>query len=112
MAARVIILETAHDDIEALYDYLQQRWGEDAAWDAYSELMDKLALLESQPHMGSIVQEAAHAGHANYRLLVHNKQTKILYKLDEENEVIYVQMVFSSKQDFQTLLYQRNIRFK
>jgi hypothetical protein len=72
--------------------------------------MDKLALLESQAHTGSIVHELAQAGHANYRMLVHNKHTKVLYQLVEDKEVIYVHMVFSSKPDFQTLLYNRIIR--
>jgi plasmid stabilization system protein ParE len=112
MTVSVKVLDSALDDIEQLYAYLHERWGEDAARDAYVDLMDKLALLEAQPHMGSVVQELVQAGHANYRMLVHKKQTKVLYQLDEQNEVIYVHMVFSSKQDFQTLLYNRIMRFK
>ena len=34
--------------------------------------------------MGRIVPDGVRAGHANYRMIVHNKKTKVLYRLDEE----------------------------
>lgn len=111
MTFSVKLLASAVDDIEQLYRYLHDRWGEGAANKAYLELMHKLASLASQPRMGGIVPDLVRAGHTNYRTIVHNKQTKVLYRLDEENAIIYGHMVASSKQDFQTLLYNRIMRF-
>jgi plasmid stabilization system protein ParE len=108
----VNILDSAIEDIEQLLSYLQDQWGNDVAKKAYVELMDKLGLLETQPHLGNQVQELVRHGYTNYRLLVHNKHTKVLYQLDDSLQIIHIHMVFSSKQDFQTLLYHRIMRNK
>lgn len=53
MGFHVNILDSAVEDIEQLLSYLQARWGDSVAGQAYVELMDKLALLETQPHLGN-----------------------------------------------------------
>lgn len=110
MRYQVNILDSAVDDIDQLISYLQSRWGLEVAEKAYIELMDKLALLETQPQLGSPVPELVHRGYSDYRILVHNRHTKILYRLDEQRHLIYIHIVFSSKQDFQTLLHRRLTR--
>lgn len=112
MGYLVNILDSAVEDIEQLLSYLQNQWGDDVAEKAYIELMDKLGLLQTQPHLGNPVQDLVRYGFTNYHLLVHNKHTKVLYQLDDASQVIHVHMVFSSKQDFQTLLYHRIMRKK
>lgn len=74
--------------------------------------MDKLKLLETRPYMGNPIDELVQRGYRNYRLLVHNKQTKILYLLDDDQKIIHVRMVFSSKQNFQSLIFNRLNRQK
>lgn len=110
MAFKVILSTTALDDIEQLHAFIQSRWGEEKADQAYVELMDKLKLLATQPRLGTVVQNLADRGYANYYLVVHKKHTKILYCLDSKNEVIKVHTIFGSRQNFQTLLYRRIIR--
>jgi plasmid stabilization system protein ParE len=109
---QVNILDSAVDDIKQLISYLQIRWGDEAAEKGYIELLDKLGLLETQPHIGNQVQELVQNGYTGYRVLVHNKHTKVLYQLDEIRQVIHIHMVFSSRQDFQSLLYNRIMRHK
>ena len=108
--ATVNILDVAVEDIVERIDYVRTRWGDAVADLAYSELMDKLSLLETQPRMGKLVPELANLGIKTFRLIVHAPHTKVLYELDEDADTIHIHMVFSSNQDFQTLLYKRLMR--
>lgn len=107
---KVNILDVAMDDIVELIDYVRHRWSEDIAERAYDALMSKLNLLETQPHIGKIPDQLSVLGISTFRVLVHEAHTKILYELDDENEMIIIHMVFGSSQDFQTLLYKRIMR--
>lgn len=106
----VHLLDVALDDIVDRVDYLRDRWSNDIADQAYADLMDKLDLLATQPHLGSVPPELSRLGIANFYVLVHERHTKILYEIDEDNAAIYVHMIFGSNQDFQTLLYKRIMR--
>jgi plasmid stabilization system protein ParE len=108
--SQVHILDLALEDIVERIDYVRQRWGEDIADDAYTELMDKLALLATQPHLGHVPSELGDLGITTFRLLVHESHTKILYEADDDGKTAHIHMVFSSNQDFQTLLYKRIMR--
>ena len=110
MACAVNILDLAATDIAERIAYLRQEWGHAVADQAYLSLMDKLELLATKPKMGRVVQQLADLGIVTFRILVHERHTKILYEFDESAQVIYVHMVYSSTQNFQTLLYNRIIR--
>lgn len=107
---RVDILAIAEDDIVERIDYVRNRWGDITAENASTELLDKLALLATQPHLGSVVPELSNLGIATFRVLVHESHTKVLYETDDDANTITIHMVFSSTQDFQTLLYKRIMR--
>jgi len=111
VAYTVNILDLAKQDIAARIAYIRQRWGDVTADQAYLELMNKLELLATQPLMGRVVQQLANAGIIEFRILVHDQRTKILYELDEDEKTIIVHMIYSSTQNFQTLLYNRIIRY-
>lgn len=106
----VNILQLAEDDIVERIDYVRDRWGDDTADNAYTGLMDKLDLLATQAHLGSIPPELGSLGITTFRVLVHESHTKVLYETDEEAGTIIIHMVFGSTQDFQTLLYKRIMR--
>ena len=106
----VNILDLAVEDIVERIDYVRNRWGDDVADNAYSGLMDKLKLLETQPRMGSVPTELSKLGISTFRVIVHESHTKVLSELDHETETINIHMVYSSNQDFQALLYKRIMR--
>lgn len=107
MPYTVNILHWAKVDIEDKVRYLKQEWGTALARKAYTELMDQLALLATQPQMGSLVPELASLGRLDYRILVQETHTKVLYRVNEDARRIDIHMVFGSRQDFQELLYKR-----
>jgi plasmid stabilization system protein ParE len=107
----VQVLELAKQDIIARIAYLRLQWGDAVADQAYLNLMDKLQLLSTQPLMGNVVQQLADAGIETYRILVHDKHTKILYEVDENASAIFIHMIYGGTQNFQVLLYNRIIRY-
>lgn len=107
---RVDILAVAEDDIVERIDYVRSRWDDATADNAYVSLLDKLDLLATQPHLGKVPPELSKLGISQYRVLVHEFHTKILYEVDTGAAAIIVHMVFGSTQDFQTLLYKRIMR--
>lgn len=111
VAYAVNILDSAAEDVINRVAYVRQEWGNAIADQTYQELMAKLELLASKPKMGRIVQQLADLGIRDYRILVHESHTKILYELDEQQQIIFVHMIYSRTQNFQTLLYNRIIRY-
>ncbi len=111
MAYAVNILDSAAEDIVNRVAYVRQEWGNAIADQSFQDLMAKLELLASKPKMGRVVQQLADLGIRNYRILVHDSHTKILYELDESQQAIFVHMIYSSTQNFQALLYNRIIRY-
>ena len=109
MACRVDILNSARDDIIQNTLYVMEKWGQGKAEASYAAIVAKLALLATQPKMGVVIPELIALGKTSYRLYVHEAHTKFLYEFDDVNEVVTVHMVFSSNQDFQSLLYRRII---
>ena len=107
---RVDILAVAEDDIVERIDFVRNRWDEDTADRAYIGLMDKLSLHATQPLLGKIPVELSALGLLNYRVLVHEFHTKVLYEVDADAAAIVIHMVFGSPQDFQSLLYKRLMR--
>lgn len=112
MPYRVDILNAAQDEIIENTLYVMEKWGQAKAEASYAAILAKLALLATQPKMGVVIPELIAVGKLNYRLYAHETHTKFLYELDEVNEVVTVHMVFSSNQDFQSLLYRRIISQK
>jgi plasmid stabilization system protein ParE len=109
-AYAVAILAAAEDDIVERIDYVRYRFGDTVAMDAYAGLMDKLDLLATQPHMGIVPPELSTLGIDAFRVLVHETHTKVLYEIDHDAQAITIHMVYSSNQDFQSLLYKRLMR--
>lgn len=109
MPYRIDILHTAQDEIIENTLYVMEKCGQAKAEASYAAIVANLALLATQPKMGVVIPELGAVGKTNYRLYAHEAHTKFLYELDEVNKIATVHMVFSSNQDFQSLLYRRII---
>ncbi len=110
MAYTVNILDVASEDIVRMDGYVRSKFGDAVADKAYIELMDKLALLATQPMMGAECGELASVGVLDFRICSHRQHTKVLYQIDATNDALFVHMVYGSRQDFQSLLYDRLLR--
>lgn len=111
MPYAVDILDSAKEEIIESTLYVMEKWGRGKAQESYAAVLEKLDLLATQPTMGTVVPELVALGKTNYRIYAHEHHTKFLYDVDEDQQKITVHMVFGSTQDFQSLLYQRIIRY-
>lgn len=111
MPYSVDILDSAKEEIIENTLYVMEKWGREKGQESYALVTEKLDLLATQPHMGIVVQELFEIGKTNYRIYLIEHHTKILYDVDDEKQKVTVHMVFSSTQDFQSLLYRRIIRY-
>ncbi len=111
MPYSVDVLDSAKEEIIENTLYVMEKWGHEKGQESHAAITAKLDLLATQPNMGVVVPELVALGKTNYRIYSHEHHTKILYDVDEEKEKITVHMVFSSTQDFQSLLYKRIIRY-
>jgi plasmid stabilization system protein ParE len=110
MPYAVDILDSAKEELIEDTLYVMEKWGRDKARESHAAITKKLDLLATQPYLGVVVPELAALGKTNYRVYSHEHHTRFLYDVDEDKRKITVHMVFSSTQDFQSLLYRRIIR--
>lgn len=111
MSYTVNVLDVASEDIVRRDAYVRSKFGDAVADKAYIGLMDKLALLSTQPMMGVECDELAGVGIFDFRIYSFQQHTKVLYQIDATNSALFVHMVYGSRQDFQTLLYERLLRY-
>ena len=112
MTYKVQILKSAQAQIVQQTRYVKEKFGVATARQSYDAINKKLAGLETSPRSKGIrVDDLEDLGIMNYRILIHESHTKALYEIDDSNQLVTVHMVYGSAQDFQTLLYNRIIRY-
>jgi toxin ParE1/3/4 len=111
MPYRVDILKSAQMQIVQQTRYVKGKWGAAKAKESYDSITAKLESLADHPYRGIEVPELVALGITNYRILIHEHHTKALYDVDDAQKKVTVHMVYGSSQDFQTLLYDRIIRY-
>lgn len=112
MAYKVQILDYARDQITDQTKYVKEKFGTAKAKQSYQAINKKLASLKDSPRSKGIkVPELEALGITNYRNLIHESHTKALYEIDDINQTVTVHMIYGSAQDFQTLLYNRIIKY-
>lgn len=112
MAYKVQILKSAQAQIVQQTRYVREKFGAEKARQSYDAITKKLAGLETSPRSKGIrVDDLEDLGIMNYRIMIHESHTKALYEIDDDKQLVTVHMVYGSAQDFQTLLYNRIIRY-
>jgi toxin ParE1/3/4 len=111
MSYAVKIVDAAQADIRKLRQYLAQTFGTDTAQETYTHIKHVVGLLESQPQLGAVIPELAELGITTYRQILESTHCKIMYELDEQNQMNYVHIVCSTRQNFSEILYDRIISF-
>jgi toxin ParE1/3/4 len=96
MAYRVELTERAARDLECLYQTINAETSARAhAW--FNRLERLILSLEDQPARGSVVPEDA-----RFRHLLHGRKPnvyRVIYKIDEQNEVVTVLHVRHGRRD-------------
>lgn len=103
---RVLWTKQAASDLEETVDFIKQD-NQKAAWSLYQKIIEKSALLKSNPEKYRSIPELAEIGVFRYRELV-IRPYRILFRIAES--IVYVFAVVDSRRDFETFLFRRFIR--
>lgn len=103
----VLVLPDAQDDLQALQDYLLERWSIEQWLQAEDEIFNKLYELDSGFLTGPVVPLLATVGIQDYRTVL-TSHHRILYRKTDGD--IYVYAVAGHCQDFPSLLLKRLFR--
>jgi plasmid stabilization system protein ParE len=109
MSYAVKIPEGAQQDLRKLRQYLIDTFCAQVARETYAHIKHVAGLLQHQPQLGAVIPELAELGITTYRQILESAQCKIIYEVDETNEVIYLHVVCSTRQNFFEMLYDRII---
>lgn len=92
----VIWSPDALQDMEELYDFYADK-NLNAAAKIHNEIMDEVALLESNPMLGAIEETLKHRVKTYRSLVVSKGRFKALYFI--ENETIFISGIWNCKQN-------------
>lgn len=107
MKYKVNILKSAEDDLLEIYKYIYFNDCEENADKIYTNLVEKISLLQNFPNRGHIPAELSLLGMEDF-LEINYKPFRIIYQLIEK--VVFVHCVLDGRRDMQKLLQERLIR--
>lgn len=103
MNYQVKLTETAVSDLrDILYSIADLSGSPDVARSFVEQLRDKVNSLSALPERGAIPHDRVLAAQG-YRFLVH-KEYLILYTVDKDAAVVYVQAILNGKRDYAKIL--------
>ncbi len=110
MSFTVLILNDAEQDLRNIHAYIQNQFSESVANDIYREIRDKILLLENNPNFGTMVPQLAALGMTNFRHMVVMKKNRVVYEIDMKNDLVYIYLICTGRQDYDTVIRDRILR--
>lgn len=107
MGLRVVILESAEQDLKALRHYLLKNFSADTWRTSYAKIKTAIRELKNFPQAGSIPDELEKLNLTQYRQIL-SGMNRIIYEVRQD--VIYVHIVVDARRDMTTLLTRRLVR--
>ncbi len=95
---KVIIQKTAAQRIDRIYAYGESHFGTATAQKLHNRLMTALHLLEQQPCIGP-VEPLLKGRKYSYRSLVVHEHYKLVYRIDENRQTIYIADVWDTRRE-------------
>ena len=94
---RIVWFDDALMDLDDIYEFRAQE-SERSAAKLYNKILDRPIGLTDQPSMGTI-DPYLNDDAPVYRFLLVDKIYKIIYKVDTDEEIIYIFMVWNCRQN-------------
>jgi plasmid stabilization system protein ParE len=108
MSYQVFFTNFAVKDLRGIRSYVEQQHGVNTARRVYIEIRDSIRRLEAFPNLGKPMPQLAKIGYNNYRhLLVGEKSNRVIYEIDETNKAVFIHLVCTTDQHFNTTLTKR-----
>jgi plasmid stabilization system protein ParE len=107
MGLRVIILDSAEQDLKELKAYAVKNFSDDAWRTNYAKIKDAIRNLQKFPQAGSIPEEIEKLNLTQYRQVL-SGMNRIIYEVRQE--VIYIHILVDARRDMTSLLTRRLLR--
>ncbi len=107
MTHRVVILESAEDDIREIRRYIVSQFGQTTWGHTYSTLKQTIRRLSDFPDSGSRVDELRELNMTQFRQAI-SGSNRVIYQLTDD--MVYVHVVCDSRMDLTSLLHRRLLR--
>lgn len=107
MSCAVMFLEGAERDLRNIHAYVASQFSEKFTHKVYTDIRDAILRLEDNPHLGHTIPQIAHLGMTDFRQIVVEKRNKVVYQIDSGKKRLYIYLICSERQDFDTALATR-----
>ncbi len=110
MSFTVMLLEDAEQDLIDIHAYIQNRFSASLANEIYQQIRDDILMLEENPNLGTMIPQLAELGMHQFCHMVVMKKNRVVYEIDMANQLIYVFLVCTERQDYDSVLRRRIMR--
>jgi toxin ParE1/3/4 len=107
MGFKVVILESAEQDLKELRAYVLKNFSMETWHTSYAKIKEVILNLKNFPQAGSIPEEIEKLNLTQYRQVL-SGLNRIIYEVRQD--VIYVHIVADTRRDMTTLLNRRLVR--
>jgi toxin ParE1/3/4 len=107
MGIKVVILESAEQDLKELREYLVKNFSLGTWQDTYGKLKKAMRTLKDHPLSGTIPEELDRLNLSQYRQIV-SGINRIIYEVRQD--ILYVHIIVDRRRDLKGLLTRRLLR--
>ena len=104
MTVKIVILESAEQDIKELKVYLIKQFSLTTWQDTFGRLKKSIQVLNDFPYSGTIPDEFERLSISQYRQII-SGMNRIIYEVRQE--VLYIHIIVDARRDLKTLLIRR-----
>ena len=107
MGLRVVILESAEQDLKELRSYLLKTFSADTWGTTYPKIKEAIRNLQNFPQAGCIPEEIEKLNLTQYRQVL-SGMNRVIYEVRQD--VIYIHIIVDARRDMNALLTRRLLR--
>jgi toxin ParE1/3/4 len=105
--SKVIILESAEQDLKELKQYLVKNFSHHTWQESYDKIKQSIRSLKTFPETGSIPEEFKQLNLSQYRQVI-SGMNRIIYEVRQKS--VYIHVIVDARQDLKLLLIRRLLR--
>ncbi|MGD0960556.1 MAG: type II toxin-antitoxin system RelE/ParE family toxin [Methylomonas sp.] len=107
MSVKIVILESAEQDLKELREYLVKNFSV-ATWrETYGKLKKAIRVLKDNPYSGAILEEFETLNLSQYRQIL-SGMNRIIYEV--RRDILYIHIIVDARRDLKSLLIRRLLR--
>mgnify|MGYP003393896432 CR=1 FL=1 len=107
MGVRVVILESAEQDLKELKGYLVKNFSIGTWQDTYGKLKKAIRLIKDHPLAGTVPEELELLDLSQYRQVL-SGMNRIIYEVRQD--IVYIHVIVDGRRDLKALLTRRLLR--